>query len=322
MSAEPWAIPDGVPPGLADILSGALEKRAEKRYLTAAEMADDLEEWLAGDREAFVPSRTTEETWEPAFDYRGVDQRIIDPNVGEDFVPEFLQEQRRAPRQTRKGHGPDPPRPAPGVRPERASTSQELELDLDAVPPRTDRIVRPSRVPDEPQWSLPVDLKWIVGGLVAVVGAAIVYSATRPEPEPEVDLLDEEPMYMDLDEPAPIEEARNNRYSAEGILRAIEAGGWSVKRTHDSNALANVHQQSYRIRKGETELEIELVTTKSNSIAQKLFEDTRLPVQAVVFDNKMVRIFPRSKVGRGAAAELVSLLRRYRDLVAESDDGE
>jgi serine/threonine-protein kinase len=330
MSAEPWSPPEGVPPGLSDILRGALEKRPADRYLAAAEMADDIERWLAGDRQTFRPAPTTQERWEPAFDYRAVEQPVIDPNLDDGFLPEFLrsdEDQTLVRESSQKRERPTRERTERPAREEHERrrrskpTPAKLELDYDRMPSRREPVVREAPVAEERRFSPGSYISWAVGGLVALVGAAVIYSATRPEPEAEVDLLDEEPMYLDLDEPVEREEqkpARSSRYSSEGIVRAIRAGGWSVERTRDSTALKNVHQQSYRVRRDGIQLELEVVTTKSMAIAQKVFEDTRPPVEAVVFDNKVVRVFPSPKSAM-ASAELVRLLRRYHDLVAESE---
>lgn len=333
MSSEPWQIPDRVPPGLSDILRGALEKRPGSRYLTAAEMADDLDGWLAGTKQDFRPAPTTEERWEPAFDYGATDQPIIDPNVDDGFVPEFLRDDADSPSMSAEPSRPvrqPASRPANTARNRKQSSGERrrrpsparLELDYDSVPQRRQaRPARPGRVHDDSRKPrIRFNRNWVIGGFVVVVLAAVAYSAMQTDSEPQVDLTEEEPMFLDLDDPMkPREQDTRKRYSTEGIVRAIRAGGWNVLQTSDSNVLTNVRQQTYRLRSGDASLEIKLITTKSTAIAQNLFEATRPPIQAVVFDNKLVRIFPPPKPRGDEVGELVALLRRYRQLVNESE---
>ena len=71
LDPSPWRFPESanIPAGLAQIVYGAVEKKASKRYLSASEMASDLEGWLAGTKKSFSPSPTSEVRWEPAMEY-------------------------------------------------------------------------------------------------------------------------------------------------------------------------------------------------------------------------------------------------------------
>lgn len=330
LDKTPWELPAAVPAGLDDILRGALARDPAKRYLSAKEMEKDLDLWLRGEQSAFQPSPATEERWEPKFDYRSVerdladeiselhDPVVIDPNVDDGAVPEFLRPPMPASSTRTQTTGASQPAPKQNRR-----TEEPLELDFERAPRRPrDRIVRPS--PGVAGRRSLRDIPW--PSIAAVVGVLVVgwiaYSVLFDEPDPDrIELMPGESAYRDLEEPEPAAGPEPTpRFSVSGVLRALEAGGWSVRRTGETNVLANVHQQGYRLSRDQTELEIELVTTKSSAIAQKMLEGTREPIRGVVLDNKLVRVFPPGGKEHPDSDEIVSLLRRYRSLVLESGE--
>ena len=166
---------------------------------------------------------------------------------------------------------------------------------------------------------MPVRALGIVAGVVVV--GAVVYSLWPSESQEQLDieaLLENESMHLDLLDRRG-EGVSANVFTATGIFRALETGGWTVHKLADLNTLelASVHQQGYRLSRGKTELQVELVTTKSHAIAERMGTETRAPLLAVVFDNKLMRIYPPTKGADGAAADVAALLSRYRALVLD-----
>jgi serine/threonine protein kinase len=356
LDPTPWRFPPAaaIPEGLAQILYGALEKDMSKRYLSATEMADDLDGWLEGEERDFAPSPTTEERWEPALDdYKAVaeakqrqaaarkpkaepstgepeplmgtgERFTFDPNLDEEFEPDFLKPPK--PVETRRGK----------KRGQRGGLSsipkfQEAKIELDlptdsmAVEPRRDRQVRPVEPPPSQRQGPDVDWSKLAAGagilIVAVVAWAALQGDEAPPPTVQVrDITKVEPMHLEDFENSLIEpEAElEHRYSTEGILKAVQTAGWSTRRGGDTRALANVHEQSYKISRADTTMEIRVVTTKSRRTAQKMFEDTREPIGAILFDNKLVRIFPPAGKHHPDVNVLIGLLREYREFVAEA----
>ena len=361
LAPSPWRFSERleVPPGLAQIVYGALEKDPASRYLSAAEMADDLEEWLAGSQTAFSPSPTTEVRWEPVLDYQSIvgstpakvetppdeapaaagadllaplvgdgDRLTFDPNLDDDFEPEFL-----------KPEAPVKAEPAMG-RGQRGGLSSipkfkeiKLEIDQSALAPVRSSVsvnLNDSREPlvshraNRPQ---PHPMNWgKIGGVAGLIVAAIVVVGvlqSESEPPPPAinvkDITRVEPMHLEefersLREP---EDPVLHRYSTEGILGALQASGWTWRGAGDSSTLANVHEQGYRIKRGNTSLEIKVVTTQAKSVAQQMFEQTNPPVGAVMLENKLVRIFPPHGKPHADVDDVARTLREYRRLVAE-----
>lgn len=364
LAPTPWRFSEsaGVPPGLAQIVYGALEKEPERRYKSAKEMADDLDQWLTGSRTTFSPSPSTQERWQPAMDYAtsaikkrvkaptptpdppppdesielepllgSGDRLTFDPNLDEDFEPEFLKAAASEPaaemRRGKRG----------GLASIPAFKEARIELDQTALSPQRKGRTAPASGSHD---SVPVtarsqsfekerpEIDWpkVAGGVGLILLVIVVFaSVNQPEEQPKInvdDLTAVEPMHLEefeesLREP---EEEVLNRYSTEGILAAIEADGWTWRRAGESQALANVHEQGYRISRGKTSMEIRVVTTKAHSVAQKMFDQTNPPIGAVVFDNKLVRIFPPQGAQHPDVSEVARTLREYRRLVAEGVD--
>ena len=357
LSKQPWRLPQhgALPDGLLQILYGALEKEPSRRYLSASDMADDLDAWLSGKKDRFKPAPVTEERWEPAFEYKSVeegldldsfgeldarastfdevdDRAIIDPNISSSQLPEFLSDSRDEPSRAPSRPAPSPGTPAaarPG-QPRRPRNEPVLELDYEraGVRPSSHRSPAPTeREPVQPRrGGSGVKSSWLVGAAGAALVAGAAYSLW-PSSEAEKstitadELMRSETMYMDLERTAVQEdEPLTNRFTVAGILQAIKTADWFVRKMESSNSLANVVSQSYRLSRGETVIEIEVITTKSTSIAAQMADDTRAPVRAIVFDNKLVRVFPPARGGRPEVDELIGLLAKYRDLVLESEE--
>ena len=346
LSKEPWRLPEhgALPQGLLDIMYGALEKEPSRRYLSASDMASDLDSWLDGKKESFKPAPVTEERWEPAIEYKSVEESldvdsfveddsggigradtderaIIDPNIESSQLPEFLS-------------APDPietpaRRPATAPAPRRPARNQaKIELDYDRAgirPGGHQRVVAPTHVAQGGRRSPSRSpASWVIGIAGALLVGLAAYSLwPTPSQESVVsteELMRSETMYLDLEPAQAVEKPLTNRFTVAGILEAVKTDGWFVRKMEGSNALASVHQQSYRLSRGDSAVEIQVVTTKSTSIATQMADDTRPPIRSVVFDNKLVRVFPPTRGGRSETDGLVTLLARYRDLVLDSEE--
>ncbi len=369
LAPTPWRFTEaaGVPAGLAQIVYGALEKDAARRYLSAGEMADDLDGWLDGTQSKFAPSPTTEERWQPAMEYaaeakakaaaaapapaappraakaepptemggQGLvgslgsgDRMTFDPNLDEDFEPEFLKPvapvQKRDDRRGQRG--------GLSTVPKFKEAKIELEVIQERKPegPRGERPVPRGRPEHQDRHHDAPQINWpkfaAIAGLI-LAGFVVLAVITQEPPPPPInvkDLTKVEPMHLEafeksLREPEiPVE----HKYSTEGILRALGGAGWQYRRAGDSHALANVHEQGYRITRGPTSMEIRVVTTKTRSVAQQMFEQTNAPVGAVVFENKLVRVFPPQGKHHPDVDNVIRVLREYRDLVATGTKGD
>ncbi len=333
LSKTPWTLPDDVrvPPGLQRILNGLLAKNPDERYGSASEVAQDLDDWLSSGKEDFRPSASTIRSWDPAIDYaqEQIDFRnyiddlaVLDPNLDEDSLPELLRPT-KAP-DTSERRATEPPAPK---RPKR-SKAEPLELDYAAA--GIDRSERRDRAPvrsadvhvggrERPFPVKPV----VIAAVVLVVGAVGFSLLPDGEPEDVVsadELMKTETMHLQLDEPKERAPEPTNRFTSAGILEAMRAKGWSARKMGASNALSNVSEAGYRMTGNGDEFEMRILTTKSNAIAAQMADETRAPIRAVRFDNKVVRIFPPTKGEPTLPGDVVSWLQTYRSTVLDEVD--
>lgn len=107
--------------------------------------------------------------------------------------------------------------------------------------------------------------------------------------------------------------------SSQALIEVVQSGGWVEFGQPEIIDLKSQQQVTRKFRRRDEHIAVTLHSAKSDAGLETLVDKTKPPAHAVRFDNKVVVVEPLTDGARAQVAPLADRLRKFRDLLDESE---
>lgn len=110
--------------------------------------------------------------------------------------------------------------------------------------------------------------------------------------------------------------------SSQALLEVVESGGWIEFGQPEVIDLKSQQQTTRKFRRRDEHIAVTIHSAKNYAGLQNILDETDPPAQAIAFDSMVVVVAPLTDGARSKVEPLADRLRKFRDLLDESESAE